>query len=189
MRNRFACASEITFQWYYALKITNQKITVFYFVRVDVTNSIVFATRRNESCMSGVILEFAVYLIIYQKSPFLRCCHDFSRFINEASMSLSGGVSNRNSEIFSIYGDFFRGKFSATFCNMVNIFTCKCPNRSGVGAVDSPDRFVQVLYQSYIPEVSEKIFTHDISMIRRQKMVIFGVWKVFISNFTYYNLY
>ena len=72
---------------------------------------------------------------------------------------------------------------------MVNIFICRCPNRSGVGAIDSPDRFEQVLDQRCIPEVSEKIFTHDISMIRRQKMVIYGVLKVFISNFTYYNLY
>ena len=47
----------------------------------------------------------------------------------------------------------------------------------------------QVPDQRYIPDVSEKIFTHDISMIRRQKMVILGVLKVFISNFTYYNLY
>ena len=68
---------------------------------------------------------------------------------------------------------------------MVNIFTCRCPNRSGVGAIDSPDLFEQVLDQRYIPEVSEKLFTHDISMIRRQKMVIFGVLKVFIRNFTY----
>ena len=66
---------------------------------------------------------------------------------------------------------------------MVNIFTCMCPNRSGVGVIDSPDRFEQVLDQRYIPEVSEKNFTHDISMIRRQKMVIFGVLKVFVSNF------
>ena len=72
---------------------------------------------------------------------------------------------------------------------MVNIFTCRCPNRSGVGAIDSPDLFEQVLDQRCIPEVSEKIFTHNISMIRRQKMVIFGVLNVFISNFTYYNLY
>ena len=84
-------------------------------------------------------------------------------------------------------GLFFR-RFWGNFCNMVNI-TCRCPNRSGVGAIDSPDLFEQVLDQRYIPEVSEKIFTHDISMIRRQKMVIFGVLKVFISNFTYYNLY
>ena len=83
----------------------------------------------------------------------------------------------------------FRKSIWASFCNMVNIFTCRCPNRSGVGAIDSPDLFEQVLDQRYIPEVSEKIFTHDISMIRRQKMVIFGVLKVFISNFTYYNLY
>ena len=54
-----------------------------------------------------------------------------------------------------------------------------------IGLNDSPDRFEQVLDQRYIPEVSEKIFTHDISMIRRQKMVIFGVLKVFIGNCTY----
>ena len=59
------------------------------------------------------------------------------------------------------------------FSIMVNIFTCRCPNRSGVGAIDSPDRFEQVLDQRYIPEVFEKIFTHDISMIRRQKTLTF----------------
>ena len=68
---------------------------------------------------------------------------------------------------------------------MVNIFTCRCPNRSGVGAIDSPDQFEQVLDQRYRTEVSEKISR----MIRRQKMVFFGVLKVFISNFTYYNIY
>ena len=68
-------------------------------------------------------------------------------------------------------------------------FTCRCPNVSGVGAIDSPDRLKQVLDQRYTPEVSEKNFTDDISMIRRQKMVIFGVLNVFISNFTSYNLY
>ena len=88
-----------------------------------------------------------------------------------------------------IEGDTFFGGRGTNFCNMVDIFTCRCPNRSGVGAIDSPDLFEQVLDQRCIPEVSEKIFTHDISMIRRQKMVIFGVLKVFISNFTYYNLY
>ena len=65
---------------------------------------------------------------------------------------------------------------------MVNIFTCRCPNRSGVGAIDSPDRFEQALDQRYTPEVSEKNFTHDISMASRQKMVIFGVLKVFIGK-------
>ena len=72
---------------------------------------------------------------------------------------------------------------------MTNIFLCRCPNRAGVGAIDEPDRSEQVLVQCHIPDVSEKFFTHDISMIRRQKMVIFGVLKVFTSNFTYYNLY
>ena len=32
----------------------------------------------------------------------------------------------------SVHGDFFfSGIFSANFCNMVNLFTCRCPNRSG----------------------------------------------------------
>ena len=72
---------------------------------------------------------------------------------------------------------------------MTNIFICRYPNRAGVGAIDEPDRSEQVLGQRYIPDVSEKIFTHDISMIRRQKTLIFDVLKAFTSNFTYYNLY
>ena len=72
---------------------------------------------------------------------------------------------------------------------MINIFACTCPDRSVVGAIDNPDRFEQVFDPYYILEVPEKIFTHDISMVRRQKMLIFGVLKAFISKFTYYNLY
>ena len=72
---------------------------------------------------------------------------------------------------------------------MTNIFICRCPNRAGVGAIDEPDRSEQVLDQRYIPDVSEKIFTHDISMIRRQKTLIFDALKAFTSNFTYYNLH
>ena len=72
---------------------------------------------------------------------------------------------------------------------MTNIFICRCPNRAGVGAIDEPDRSEQVLDQRYIPDVPEKIFTHDISMIRRQKTLVFNVLKALISNFTYYDLY
>ena len=54
------------------------------------------------------------------------------------------------------WGFFFRRDIWATFCNMVNIFTYRCPNWFGVGAIDSPDRFEQVLDHRYIPEVSEK---------------------------------
>ena len=68
---------------------------------------------------------------------------------------------------------------------MVNIFTYTYPNWSRVGAIDSPDQFEQASGQRYI---SEKIFTYDILMIRRQNMVIFGVLKIFISNFTYLKL-
>eukprot|EP00493_Phyllostaurus_siculus_P002255 UN02267 len=86
-------------------------------------------------------------------------------------------------------GEFFRETKWGNFCNMVYFFTCRWPNRSGGGAIDSPDWFEQVFDQFNTPEVFEKNFTHDISMIRRQKIVIFGVLKVFISNFIYYKLY
>ena len=72
---------------------------------------------------------------------------------------------------------------------MINIFACTCPNRSGVGAIDNPDRFEQVFDTYYIPEASEKIFTDDISMVRPQKMYIFDDLKAFINNFTYCNIY
>ena len=72
---------------------------------------------------------------------------------------------------------------------MANIFTCRRPNRSRVGAIDHPDRFEEVSDQHYIPDVTEKNFKDDSSMIHRQKTFIFGVLKAFISNFTYYNVY
>ena len=67
---------------------------------------------------------------------------------------------------------------------MINIIVCTCPNRSGVGAIDNPGQLEQVLDPYYILEVPEKIFTEDISMVRRQKMLIFGVLKAFMSKFT-----
>ena len=71
---------------------------------------------------------------------------------------------------------------------MTNIFTCTRPNRSGVGAIDHPDRSEQVPDQHYIPDVTENFFKNDISLLHRQETSIFGVLKAFISNFTYYNL-
>ena len=65
---------------------------------------------------------------------------------------------------------------------MINIFACTCPNRLGVRALDNPDQFEQVFDPYYILEVLEKNFTHDISIVRRQKMLIFGVLKAFISK-------
>ena len=92
-------------------------------------------------------------------------------------------------ELESIWEFFFRGGGCRPFWKVINIFACTCPNHSGVGAIDNLDRFEQVFDTYYIPEASEKIFTDDISMVRPQKMYIFGVLKAFISNFTYYNLY
>ena len=64
---------------------------------------------------------------------------------------------------------------------MINIFACTCSDRSGVGEIDKLDRFEQVFDTYYIPEASEKTVTDDISMVRPQKMYIFGVLKAFIS--------
>ena len=72
---------------------------------------------------------------------------------------------------------------------MSNIFGCTCPNRSGVGAIDNPDRFEQAFDTYYLTEVSDKIFTDGISMDHPQKMYNFCVLKTFISNFTYYKRY
>ena len=66
---------------------------------------------------------------------------------------------------------------------MVNIFTCRCTDRSGVGAIDHPDQFEQVSDQHYIRDVSEKIFTYDISMIRHQKTRLFLVFTGFHEQF------
>ena len=52
------------------------------------------------------------------------------------------------------------------FWKMINIFAYTSPNRSGVGAIDNPDRFEPVFDTYYIPEASEKIFMDDISMVR-----------------------
>ena len=91
---------------------------------------------------------------------------------------------------YMMIGDFcFRGGGCRPFFKMINIFACTCPNRSGVGAIDNPDRFEQAFVQYYIPEDPENFFTHDISMVRRQKMSIFDVLKTFISKITYYTLY
>ena len=65
------------------------------------------------------------------------------------------------------------------FWKVINIFACTCPNWSEVGAIDNPDRFEQDFDPYYILEVPEKIFTHNISMVRRQEMLIFGVLKAF----------
>eukprot|EP00493_Phyllostaurus_siculus_P009571 UN09693 len=38
---------------------------------------------------------------------------------------------------------------------MINIFAYTSPNRSGVGAIDNPDRFEQAFDTYHIPEASE----------------------------------
>ena len=52
----------------------------------------------------------------------------------------------------------FLGGGCRPFFKMINIFACTCPNRSGVGAIDNPDRFEQAFVQYYIPEDPEKNF-------------------------------
>ena len=45
----------------------------------------------------------------------------------------------------------------------------------GVGAIDNLELFEQVFDPYYILEVPEKIFTHNIVMVCRQKMLVVGV--------------
>ena len=75
---------------------------------------------------------------------------------------------DRTSVIFSRKDGsfFFRGGVCRPFRKMVNIFAYTCPNRSGVGAINNPDRSEQVFDAYYISEVSKKIFMDDISMVR-----------------------
>ena len=69
-----------------------------------------------------------------------------------------------NSHLFFIAS--FLSIWGGAFFQMINIFACTCPNRSGVGVIDNPDRFEQHFDTYYIPETSEKIFMDDISMVR-----------------------
>eukprot|EP00493_Phyllostaurus_siculus_P009683 UN09810 len=89
---------------------------------------------------------------------------------------------------------------------MVNIFICRCPNLMGVGAIDYPDRFEQVLdiqicrgigeidypYRFeqvldayYIPETSEKFSrqTFRWSVLRK---CTFSKPKEILSNIEFY---
>ena len=108
------------------------------------------------------------------------------------SYKLPNFIKSYHAHMVNTCAFFFRGGLGAIVgrpFSMVSFFTCTTPIRSRVGAIDKPDRFEQVFDPYYILEVPEKIFTHDISMVRRQKMLIFGVLKAFISKFTYYNLH
>ena len=79
------------------------------------------------------------------------------------------------------------------FFKIDNFFTYTCPNHSRVGAIDSPDRSEHVLHPYYILEALENFFGHDIFIIRPRNMAkngfFFAVFKAFINNFLYYNLY
>ena len=62
------------------------------------------------------------------------------------------------------------------------MFAYTSPNCSGVDAIDNPDQFEQVFETYYIPEVSEKIFMDDISMVRPYRLYFFGGYKAFNSK-------
>ena len=87
---------------------------------------------------------------------------------------------------------FFRGGNCDTglhIFSIVSFFTCTHPNRSRVGAIDKPDRPEQAFDQFDISEDPEKVFTNDFSIVCHEKMIIFGAFDDFTSNFTYYDLY
>ena len=72
---------------------------------------------------------------------------------------------------------------------MVSFIACTFPNRSQVGAIDKPGLLKQVFEQYDIPDVPEKNFEHDFSIVCRQEMFIFSLSTAFISDFTYYDFY
>ena len=87
---------------------------------------------------------------------------------------------------------FFRGRNCDTvlhFFSMVSFFTCTRPNPSRVGAIDNPDRPEKAFDQYDITEDPEKIFTNAFSIVGHEKMIVFGVFDDFISNFTYYDAF
>ena len=74
---------------------------------------------------------------------------------------------------------FFRGGFcdiGIHLFSVISLIACTSPNRSGVGAIDNSDHFEHAFDPCYNPEVPEIFFTHDVSMVRRQKILIFGVF-------------
>ena len=72
----------------------------------------------------------------------------------------------------------FLGGGCRTFFKIVNILTYTCPNHSGVGVIDSPDRFEHVLHSYCIHQVLEKNFRHEIFIVRPQKMPKNGLfWR------------
>ena len=68
-------------------------------------------------------------------------------FVSQDILQISPLTVNilKKKEKCCLHWGFPRRRFWDDICNMVNIFTCRCPNRSGVGAIDSPDQFEQVL--------------------------------------------
>ena len=97
-----------------------------------------------------------------------------------------------NVELLSTFVRFFLGASGASgihLFSVISFIACTCPNRSGVGAIDNPGLLKQVLQQCDIPDIPEKNFEHDFSIVCCQKMFIFSLSTAFISNFSYYNLY
>ena len=72
---------------------------------------------------------------------------------------------------------------------MVSFFTCTRSNQSRIRAIDKPDRSEQAFDHYDILEDPENIFTNVFSIVGHEKMIIFGVFDDFTSNFTYYDLY
>ena len=79
--------------------------------------------------------------------------------------------------ILTSWGFFFRGEFAETVSKIDNILTYTCPNHSGVGVIDK-----------VLEKISDTKFSLS-DLKKCLKIVFFGVFKAFISNFLYYNLY
>ena len=66
---------------------------------------------------------------------------------------------------------------------MVSFIACTCPNRTRIGAIDNPGILEQVFEQYDIPDVPEKDFENDFSIVYRQKMFIFSLSMAFTYSY------
>ena len=104
-------------------------------------------------------------------------------------LSFIGYFGTFGQQVCVFFGGWGIGAIVVHLFSIVSLFICTRPNRSRVGAIDKLDRPEQAFDQYDIPEDPEKIFTNDFSIVGHEKMIIFGVFDDFISNFTYYDLY
>ena len=113
---------------------------------------------------------FAVESIFFMQRKFSKC----GTFVNFGRIQ---GDYAFFVVIFFENCEFFRG--CQTFWKMVSIFTQTCPNHTGVGAIDNPDRFEDVFDPHCVQEVLEKLFIHQIPKVCPHRLAKNGLFLSF----------